>query len=110
MEIEIHTHDNKIVFDLLGKSRISVDDEVEIEGGFRIKYSGGFIRKSFGFPSIENFVVTFSSGVTAGLVANWLFNKLKDKRVEKLLIERIEVKVDEGEIKSVLTEKITYQK
>ncbi len=106
MNIEIHTNDNFLVFDLFGKSSIHQDDEIQITEQVRLKYNGSSIRKAVGFQEIANFVLTFGSGVASGVVANWLYDKLKEKKVEKLVIERTEVEIEQGEIKRVIEEKL----
>lgn len=55
----------------------------EILDGATIGLSDDYIPKeSFGLYEIINFTLTFSSGVAAGLVANWLYGKLnKDDKV-----------------------------
>ncbi len=80
MNIEIHTHDKFLAFDLLGKSSITAGDEIRGTEDVRLKYNGSLIRKAAGFPEVVNFVLTFGSGVTSGVVANWLYDKLKRKK------------------------------
>jgi hypothetical protein len=107
MNIEIHTYDKGLVFDLLGKS--SVRDEIQISDQIKLRYDGSYIRKAFGFPEIANFVLTFGSGMAAGVAANWLYDKLKGKKIERLIIERTEVEIDRGEIKKVIEEKLMVE-
>jgi len=63
-------------------------------------------RKSLGGGEIFEFVLTFSSGVASGVVANWLYSTLRS-RVSSLTINRVEVQIDEGEIKRVIEEQIS---
>lgn len=81
MEIEIKTHDTFLVFDILEKQSASINDEVMVPGNAKITYRGIFICKSVGIPETVNFTITFGSGVMAGVVANWIYDKLKNKTV-----------------------------
>ncbi len=47
--------------------------------------------------------------MAAGVASNWLYDKLKTKKIEKLMIERTEVEIDKGEIKKVIEEKIKFE-
>ena len=105
MDIEIQTQDRFLAFELLGKKSVSLHDSVDLPGNAKLSYNGSVIRKSFGVPEIVNFSVTFGSGVAAGLVANWLYDKLKDK-TKKITINRREIQLDKDEIKKIIEESI----
>ena len=109
MELEIHTHNKDILFDLLGKSPISRDDSIITPGNAKLTYKGTTIRLAEGLPKIINLVVTFGSGVAAGVVSNWIYDKLKHK-TEKIVINRKEIHLDEGELKRVLEETIRIER
>lgn len=109
MKIEIHTHDTRLVGHLLEESTISVHDEIQISGGVTLKYDESYIRKAVGFPEIAKFALTFGSGIAAGVAANWIYAKLKGRNIEKLIIERTEIEIEEGEIKRVIEEKLTAE-
>ncbi len=110
MNIEIHTHDRDLVSDFLGSSSASAKDEIQIADQVRLRYEGSHIRKAIGLPEIARFALTFGSGVAAGVAANWLYGKLKGRRVEKLIIERTEVDVNQGEIERVIEERLTVER
>jgi len=75
---------------------------------YQIRYEGSFIRKGTNFPEIIHFLLTFSSGVSASLVANWIYNKIKDKdkEIEKIIIEKTEVDLNCEEMAKIIKEKI----
>ncbi len=50
------------------------------------------------------FVLTFANRVDTGLMANWLYEKLKD-RATRLCLDRIEVQINKSEIERVILEK-----
>jgi hypothetical protein len=109
MKIEIHTHDRRLVSDLLGSSTITVNDKVQISGDAVLRFDGIYIRKAVGFPEIVYFSLTFGLGVSASLVANWLYNKLRKKKIEKLIIDRRVIEIDEGEIKKIIEERLKIE-
>jgi len=105
MLIELETDDGHLPFDLLGWPESAADGttaQVEKIGTLRLDYWP--VRKSLG-PQIVSFSFEFVSGVAAGVVANWLYNKFSG-RVSKLRIDRIDVLVEEGEIRRVISERI----
>jgi len=96
MDIEIHTYDKDMVFDL---PSASVHGEIQVPDQIELIYEESYIQKAVDFSVIDCYVLTFGSGVTAGVVANWLYDGLKGKKIEKLVIERTEVEITQGEIK-----------
>lgn len=110
MELEIYTHDKNLLFNLMGKSSVSRDEFVEIPNtNTKLIYKGTTIRLAAGLPEIINFTLTFSSGVAAGVVANWIYDKLKN-RAEKIVINRREIQMDKEEIKRFIEEEIKIEK
>jgi hypothetical protein len=70
-----------------------------------LRYEGTEVRLSLDVPDIIHITAGFVSSVGAGLVARWLYEKLKGKNV-KILIEGLEVELDENKIKNILIKKI----
>jgi hypothetical protein len=106
MQLEIDTEDRKLGFDLVGTSNsLSPGTKVEIPGSAILTFDGLIGRKAFGFPVTLEFILTFSSGVSAGIVANWLYEKIKGRAL-KLRIDRTEVQINKGEIERIIFEKI----
>lgn len=108
VDIEIQTQDRFLVFELLGKKSANLNDSVDLPGNAKLSYTGSLIRKSFELPEIVNFTLTFGSSVTAGLVANWLYDKLKNK-TERITINRREIQLDNKEIKKIIEESIKIE-
>lgn len=110
MNIEIHPHDRFLAFDLAGTPSIDVGDEIQIADQVKLSFKSAHdIGKAFYLPEIVYFTLTFGSGVAAGVAANWLYDKLKSKRIKKLIIERTEVEIDQGEIKRVIEERLKIE-
>jgi hypothetical protein len=106
IKIEVHTHDRDLISDVLERSSISSGDELAISDQAKIRYEGSYIRKALGFPEIVYFTITFASSVSAGIIANWLYDKFKKKNIEKLIIERTEIEINQEKITKII-EKIT---
>lgn len=110
IKIEIHTYAKELIYDLWGKDSLSFGDEVKITDKVKLKYNGTEVfLTAERIPEIIHFILTLGSGVACGLVANWLYGKIKGRDVEKLIIERTEVEIEQGEIKRVIEEKIRFK-
>ena len=72
-------------------------------GPASVTYKGGFGRKSFGVPDLSEFVIAWAASKPLDLIARWLYTKARG-RVERMRINRREVRVDEDEILRVLRE------
>ncbi len=108
MQLEIHTHDKNLLFDILGRTSDSRDNNVVIPGNATLTYKGSTMHLAEGLPEIINFIVTFGSGVAAGVIANWIYDKFSN-RTEKIVINRREVHFDKEEIKRILEETIKIE-
>ena len=107
MEIWIHTHDGSLAFDLLGKSQVCAGDIIDLEQGVSLTYKGTYGRKALGFPEIIMLSAYIPTGIAAGVLANWLWGKLRGRNITQIEIDRTTVEFEKGEIKRVIHEKIT---
>ena len=62
--------------------------------------------------TIITLTASIPTSVAAGMLVNWLWEKLKGRKAKtghftKIAIDRTEVEFDEGEIKRIVYEKIT---
>ena len=65
------------------------------------------VRKSFGIPEILQFIVDASVNVEIGLFSAWLYDKVKDRPVERIIINRrVITEITEEGIRRVLEEEI----
>jgi len=116
IHIQIHTYDNKLKNDIFGESINKGREEIFINGGVKLKLDGihygwdGFGSADYVPPDTLFLVLSIPINVAGSLIANWLYDKLKNKKVEKLVIERTEVLITEGEIKSIIEEKLKLEK
>lgn len=99
-----NAHFSVLIYLFLGGTQKSIGE------GISAIYQGTIIRLAVGFPDIIRVVLEIGEevaiGIGAGLISAWLYDKLKERKVEKLRIERIEVRIDKGEIERILIEKI----
>lgn len=105
ISVEIDTHDRQLPFDMLGQKTLGPGVGAEIPGNATITLGEMLVRKSVGIPETLEFALTFGGGVASGLVANWLYEKLRG-RAAVLRIDRQVVEIDQGAITRVLTERI----
>lgn len=109
VSIEIESYDNMLEYAMLDVSQIQVPMEKEFGPNLIIRHNGRFVRKGLGLPDILRYIATIrdvTTGMTSVLVlTDWLYKKLKGK-ASKLTIDGIDVRMEEGEIKRVLIDKI----
>jgi hypothetical protein len=111
MEIVIETDDTSISADLMGVNTLSAGKtKVQLPGGASLIWQGESFGKATGFENAILFTLEFASSVRASLVAAWLYDKLKNRKVRRLRINRTEVTLDKGEITRVLREEIEEYK
>lgn len=61
---------------------------IDVQEGVSIKYVGALIRNSFRIPEILQFVIDASVNVDLALLGTWLYGKVKDKPVERIIVNR----------------------
>lgn len=106
MQLEIDIRDIRVAFDILGTpGRLTPGSQVNAPGGATLTFEGLVERRALDIPSVLQFVVDCSVNVELGLLAAWLYDKVKG-RASRVRINRVEVEIDEGEIKRVLLEQI----
>jgi hypothetical protein len=111
LEIEIETFDKKLDFDLFeAKERFGRGMETKIAEGVLARYERTDVRLAVGFADVIHFAITIGRntaiGVVSGIISDWLYDKLKEREVEKLRIERTEVEIDRSQIERIITEKM----
>src|SRR5690349_12107026 len=96
--VQIDTQDRRLAFDLMDSTALSKGDRHELGGGASVTFQGIVGKKSaFGVQETIELAISFSSGVGSGLIANWLYGKLKGKAT-RVRIHRQEVELDRGKI------------
>ena len=115
LEIEIETLDKILDFDLFeAKERFGRGMETKIAEDVLARYERTDVRLAVGFADVIHFAITIGRkigrntaiGVVSGIISDWLYDKLKERKVEKLRIERTEVEIDRSQIERIITEKM----
>lgn len=110
MQLEIETRDIGVAFDILRTpGRLASGSSVSAPGGATLTFGGLIERRALDVPSVLQFIVDCSTDIEIGLLAGWLYEKVKG-RATRLRINRVEIQVEEGEIKRVLSEQIEYER
>lgn len=109
-ELTVETHDRSLGFDFApdGKT-LKMGATTEIPGGALVAYQGTHIYKSLGIPEVLQFIVDASINVDLALLGAWLYDKVKDKPVEKLTFNRrliTEITLDR--IRQVIEEEVRH--
>jgi len=110
IDFKIKTNDRFAMNNITGKDTIKSGMEIDLGEGAKLVYKSEDVKKAFGFPTIINFTIVFVSGVTAGILANWIYDKLcgNFKDNPKIIIERKEINLDKDKIKQVLDEVMKF--
>ena len=106
--LELDTTDRRLAFDLFdGTNSLKVGVTAALPGDATLIHNGLMVRKAFGIPETLQLIVDVSISVNCGLVANWLYEKLKSRPVERLTINRrVVTTVTKEQIQQVLEEEI----
>ena len=111
LEIEIETFDKKLDFDLFeAKERFERGMKTKIAEDILARYERTDVCLAVGLADVIHFAITIGRntaiGVVSGIISDWLYDKLKERKVEKLRIERTEVEIDRSQIERIITEKM----
>jgi len=66
-------------------------------------------RRGVGFKNTSTATVTVRPGVDVEILANWLYDKLRDEPTTRLTINRSEVRIARDEIARVIQEEIAKE-
>jgi hypothetical protein len=102
LHLGIDTHDNKLAFDLVNSTTVGPGTSASVPGPATLTISEMHMRKAFGIPETLDVVLSFGTGVASGVLANWIYDKLRNRAVT-LRIEETEVDLDAGEITRIIT-------
>ncbi|MDO9230280.1 MAG: hypothetical protein Q7U03_12015 [Syntrophales bacterium] len=104
--IKIHTKDPRLVFDIFDRQEISINDSMKIDDNSLLTLA--HIENTKGIsvsPGVIEFVLSFSSGVASGLVANWLWNRF-NKKADKITINDTDIIMDKDGFIRIITKEI----
>ena len=108
IQLEIETHDRRLAFDIAGVgNHLSSGTIVDAPGGTKVAFQYSAIRKAFGIPEVLQFIVDTATNVEIGLFSAWLYDKVKERQVERIVINRrVVTEITEAGIRQVLEEEI----
>ncbi len=108
VRLDIETHDRRLGFDIAGVGNsLSAGTTVDAPGGAKVVFQGMIVRKGFGIPEVLQFIVDAAVGVEIGLLSAWLYDKVKDRPVERIVINRrVITEITAHGIRQVLEEEI----
>ena len=108
ISLQIVTHDHRLGFAIAGKGNsLSAGALVDAPGNVQIEYQGSSLRKSLGIPEVLQFVVDTSVAVEIALFSAWLYDKVKNTQVERIIVHRTVItEITEGNIRQTLEEEI----
>jgi hypothetical protein len=101
LDIQIETTDRRLDFEMLEADHVSRDTRIILSDGSTVRWAGAPLKKHAGEPYVFDLVVDLISAVGTGIVADWLYDKLKG-RTAKLRINRIEVEIEPDKIRIVI--------
>ncbi len=111
MQIDIHTHDKQLPYDLLGRTSIKSGDQLSLADGVTLEFQRTTKRYSVGWPDVVTFALAVIGSVPAAVVADLLTDWIREKlssRAERIDIDREEIEFDdEGRVRRIVREKIT---
>jgi hypothetical protein len=103
--IDILTNEpNEIEKALYGHENVEIGDKSVVHEGLNIEKVKPTNMKGFGIETGVTFVLSFLTGVSSGLIANWLYEKARGSTT--IMIDGFEVIVDKEKIKRIVEEKI----
>ncbi|PZS45760.1 hypothetical protein A7X57_14015 [Stenotrophomonas maltophilia] len=110
--LEIETHDRRIAFAMVGSGdTLKTGAVADLPGGGKLQYQGAMVRRSVGVPDVLQFILNASVDLEVGLLGAWLYEKVKGRPVEAIVINRrVVTEITEQGIRQVLEEEIRSQK
>lgn len=89
--------------EMFGISNLQKGDEWELDHDCKIKFSRYTSLRTIEITQVFELVVAWSTGIGTGVIANWLYDKLKQKDVS-LSINYKKVEIDASKIKIEMLE------
>ena len=108
LQLQIYTQDHAVAHAIFGDN-LKAGQQVVIGEGLEAEFKHVEGRREIGWPDIVALVFTVSMAVppsvAANLITTWLLSKIP-RQPEKIMVDRIEVEWEEGELKRVFSERI----
>lgn len=100
----VTTADGTLPFEIIDAK--TTEQSKRVEEGAEIRFLSGTIHEAVAFPETYTFLLSFARdaalAILAGIVANYLYDKLKSKADAKLKIKDTDVPVEKDEIQRAI--------
>lgn len=107
IQLDIETHDRHLGFEIADSSSLNSGLIINAPGGVTLRFQGSLVYKAVGIPEVLQFIVDASINIDLGLFGAWLYDKVKDKHVERIIINRrVVTEITPHGIRQVLEEEI----
>jgi hypothetical protein len=107
--IQIESSDG-ILHDLFYPNKISIGSEVEIKKGVSLRFEGIVLREAVDVPQIIEITLILTKDVVLpvalNIASNWLYDKIRNRKIERIRINGVEVQVDKEKITQLLIKEI----
>jgi hypothetical protein len=113
VRVEITTRDEHALIDALLEGagpEVRFPGPISAPSGVSASIESVSMHKGVGFPEVVSILMQFGGTVAAGVVVNWLWDKLKRGKAERLSIDRREITLDQGEITRIVDETIRSER
>lgn len=105
--IGIESFDRQLPFLIADSSTIQQGMVIYVPGGAKLHFQGGLVRKAVDIPEVSQYILQLAVDIDVGLFSAWLYEKLKSRSVERVIINRVEItEITENSIRRVITEQI----
>jgi hypothetical protein len=91
----------------MGSRSLRTGSATQAPGGCGVEFDGALIRKSLGIPEVLQFLVDASVTIDLGLFSAWLYDKVKNSNVERIVVRKKEItEITEEGIRRIIEEEI----
>lgn len=105
--LHIETHDRHLGFEIADSSSLNEALAIHAPGGVTLTYQGSLVCKAVGIPEVLQFLVDASVNVDLALFSAWLYDKVKNKDIERIIVSRrVITEITPQAIRQVLEEEI----
>src|SRR6185312_4813749 len=109
LSLEIVGGSPRLALEMIGSGNsIHSGAEVSVPGGATLQYRGTLAKRSVGIPDVLQFILHSSVDIEISLVASWLFEHLKSRPAESVIINRrVVTEITENGIRQVLEDEVS---
>lgn len=110
VSIQIEGSDQSLMTDLFSHKKFAPGYEIEIDKGISLRYESTTLREAIDLPPLYEITLVFAKDVllpiVLGIVAKYIYDKIKDRSIKKFRIGDFEVAIDKDKIQEILLKEI----